>query len=133
MLGDNPDKPKNPLKQALRRRNGKTVQFAAPTYFEASDVDYSTEEEEEGEGEYSAQQADENDSQDQEQQADRNAAIDSSKGKQEREVNSINESHASVDSRDNDGGQITLVNSERTSDDTLERSGVFLTRLHYTY
>ncbi|MCJ1462555.1 hypothetical protein MMC07_001157 [Pseudocyphellaria aurata] len=121
MLGDNPDKPKNPLKQALRRRNGKTVQFAAPTYFEASDVDYSTEEEEEGEGEYSAQ-ADGNDSQDQEQQADRNEAIDSNKGKQEREVNSVHDSHGSVDSRDNDGGQITLVNSERTSDDTLERS-----------
>lgn len=51
MLGDNPEKSKNPLKKAMRRRNAKTVQFTAPTYFEASDVDYSTEEEEEEEGE----------------------------------------------------------------------------------
>lgn len=51
MLGDNPEKSKNPLKKAMRRRNAKTVTFTSPTYFEASDVDYSTEEEDE-EGEY---------------------------------------------------------------------------------
>ncbi|KAI9698782.1 MAG: hypothetical protein M1836_003892 [Candelina mexicana] len=45
MLGDNPEKSKNPLKKAMRRRNAKTVQFSAPTYVEASDVDYSSEEE----------------------------------------------------------------------------------------
>lgn len=51
MLGDNPEKSKNPLKKAMRRRNAKTVQFCAPTYVEASDVEYSTDEEE-GEGEF---------------------------------------------------------------------------------
>ena len=55
MLGDNPEKSKNPLKKAIRRRNTKTVQFSAPTYVEASDVEYSSEEEEEGEGEYPGQ------------------------------------------------------------------------------
>ncbi|KAH0544351.1 hypothetical protein FGG08_001492 [Glutinoglossum americanum] len=50
MLGDNPEKSKNPLKKAIRRRNAKTVQFAAPTYFEASDIDYSSSEEEGEEG-----------------------------------------------------------------------------------
>ncbi|EEP78489.1 predicted protein [Uncinocarpus reesii 1704] len=45
MLGDNAEKSKNPLKKAMRRRNAKTVTFASPTYFEASDIDYSTEEE----------------------------------------------------------------------------------------
>ncbi|KAI9718109.1 MAG: hypothetical protein M1812_004367 [Candelaria pacifica] len=45
MLGDNPEKSKNPLKKAMRRRNAKTVQFSAPTYVEASDVDYSSDEE----------------------------------------------------------------------------------------
>ncbi|MCJ1355209.1 MAG: hypothetical protein MMC33_005200 [Icmadophila ericetorum] len=45
MLGDNPEKSKNPLKKAMRRRNAKTVQFAAPTYYEASDGYYSTDEE----------------------------------------------------------------------------------------
>src|SRR5271156_5558555 len=46
MLGDNPEKSKNPLKKAMRRRNAKTVQFAAPQYFEPSDFDYSDEEDE---------------------------------------------------------------------------------------
>ncbi|KAI9367133.1 hypothetical protein BJX61DRAFT_529919 [Aspergillus egyptiacus] len=45
MLGDNSEKSKNPLKKAMRRRNAKTVAFTSPTYIEASDVDYSTEEE----------------------------------------------------------------------------------------
>ncbi|QIW94999.1 hypothetical protein AMS68_000517 [Peltaster fructicola] len=45
MLGDNPEKSRNPLKMAMRRRNAKTVQFAAPTYVEASDYDYSDDEE----------------------------------------------------------------------------------------
>ncbi|KAI9794104.1 MAG: hypothetical protein M1833_000469 [Piccolia ochrophora] len=43
MLGDNPEKSKNPLKKAMRRRNAKTVQFTAPTYVEASENEYSTE------------------------------------------------------------------------------------------
>lgn len=45
MLGDNPEKSKNPLKKAMRRRNAKTVQFAAPTYYEPSDYEYSDDEE----------------------------------------------------------------------------------------
>ncbi|KAK3708340.1 protein phosphatase regulator [Vermiconidia calcicola] len=43
MLSDNSEKSRNPLKKAMRRRNAKTVQFAAPTYVEASDYDYDTE------------------------------------------------------------------------------------------
>jgi len=50
MLGDQGEKTKNPLKKVIRRRNAKTVTFAPPTYVEASDVDYSTDEEE-GDGE----------------------------------------------------------------------------------
>ncbi|KAK4631941.1 Tip elongation aberrant protein Tea4 [Fulvia fulva] len=46
MLSDNSEKSRNPLKKAMRRRNAKTVQFAAPTYVEASDYDYDTEDEE---------------------------------------------------------------------------------------
>lgn len=43
MLGDNTEKSKNPLKKAMRRRNAKTVQFAAPTYYEPSEAEYSDE------------------------------------------------------------------------------------------
>lgn len=46
MLGDNTEKIKNPLKKVIRRRTTKTVTFSAPTYVEASDVDYSSDEEE---------------------------------------------------------------------------------------
>ncbi|USW50343.1 Putative SH3 domain-containing protein [Septoria linicola] len=46
MLSDNSEKSRNPLKKAMRRRNAKTVQFAAPTYVEASDYDYSSDDEE---------------------------------------------------------------------------------------
>lgn len=46
MLSDNSEKSRNPLKKAMRRRNTKTVQFAAPTYVEASDYDYSSSEDE---------------------------------------------------------------------------------------
>jgi hypothetical protein len=48
MLGDTAEKSKNPLKKAMRRRNAKTVQFGTPTYVEASDYDYSSDE---GDGE----------------------------------------------------------------------------------
>lgn len=47
MLGDNNEKSKNPLKKAMRRRNAKTVNFGAPTYIDASDVDYSTDDDSE--------------------------------------------------------------------------------------
>ncbi|KAL8806397.1 MAG: hypothetical protein Q9200_005053 [Gallowayella weberi] len=53
LLDEQRPKSRNPLKKAMKRGTGKTVQFTAPTYVEASDVDYSTEEEEEeGEAEY---------------------------------------------------------------------------------
>ncbi|KAF2734095.1 hypothetical protein EJ04DRAFT_252512 [Polyplosphaeria fusca] len=44
MLGDTAEKTKNPLKKAMRRRNAKTVQFAPPTYVDAVDYDYSSDE-----------------------------------------------------------------------------------------
>ncbi|EWC48178.1 hypothetical protein DRE_02282 [Drechslerella stenobrocha 248] len=53
MLGDNPEKSKNILKKAIKRRGAKTVQFAAPTIYELSDIDYSTDEEDEEGGYYS--------------------------------------------------------------------------------
>ena len=59
MLGDNTEKSKNPLKKAMRRRNAKTVQFSAPTYYEPSEYEYS-DEEEEGEDDTLDQIGDEN-------------------------------------------------------------------------
>lgn len=47
MLTDTSEKPKNPLKKAMRRRHAKDVSFATElsTYFEASDMDWSSEDE----------------------------------------------------------------------------------------
>ncbi|KAF2104815.1 hypothetical protein NA57DRAFT_71020 [Rhizodiscina lignyota] len=45
MLGDTAEKSKNPLKKAMRRRNARTVQFnPQPTYRDASDYEYSSDE-----------------------------------------------------------------------------------------
>ncbi|KAJ5902038.1 hypothetical protein N7495_002566, partial [Penicillium taxi] len=52
MLGDNSEKSKNPLKKAMRRRNTKNVNFAPPTYIEASDVEYSTDEDDSEHGDF---------------------------------------------------------------------------------
>lgn len=51
MLGDNPEKSKNPLKKAIRRRNAKNVNFAPPTYYDADPRVWSDEEDEDEEGE----------------------------------------------------------------------------------
>ena len=48
-LGDSEAKPKNMIKQALKRRNQKMVQFTTPTYYDPMDIDWSEDEEHEGE------------------------------------------------------------------------------------
>ncbi|KAI9649417.1 protein phosphatase regulator [Ciborinia camelliae] len=63
-LGDQAEKSKNPAEKAIRRRNAKTVTFAAPTYVEASDVDYSTDEED-GDGDFYGQQEQQSEQQEQ--------------------------------------------------------------------
>ncbi|KAI5928523.1 hypothetical protein F4810DRAFT_8155 [Camillea tinctor] len=67
MLGDQADKAKTSIKTAIRRRK-KTVAFASPTYFDYSDNDYSTDEEE-GEGDSPSQQQGEQDQQSSSQQS----------------------------------------------------------------
>jgi hypothetical protein len=52
MLSDSVhERSKNPIKKAMRRRNAKTVTFTSPTYHEASEYEYSSDEEEEGQEE----------------------------------------------------------------------------------
>lgn len=55
MLGDQADKSRNPIVSAMKRTKRKTVQFAAPTYVDYSDIDYSTDEED-PDAEYFGQQ-----------------------------------------------------------------------------
>lgn len=125
MLGDNLEKPKNPLKKAILRRNAKQVQFTAPTYYEASDIDYSTEEDEGVDGDYNAHEDENQDSQSQDLNKDSkdDAADDQANPKAENDGNSISESHLSAEPRDTDGDQNMPVNGDRNSDEPSERSG----------
>ncbi|RPA98152.1 hypothetical protein L873DRAFT_1790489 [Choiromyces venosus 120613-1] len=73
MLSDNAhEKSKNPLRKAMRRRNAKAVTFSPPTYVEASEYEYSTDEEE-GEHNYYA----EDEGQDQERDSNDIERVDS--------------------------------------------------------
>ncbi|KAG4426347.1 hypothetical protein IFR04_000530 [Cadophora malorum] len=119
MLGDQEAKSKNPLKKAIRRRNAKTVTFTAPTYVEASDVDYSTDEEE-GEGDYygqNGQQEQNGDQQDQAADEDEIKAVEPLKPRAEiREVRS--ESAEPEASRDPTGK--VSSDTTRTSDEIFD-------------
>ena len=125
MLGDSPEKSKNPLKKAMRRRNGKTVQFAPPTYVEPPDIEYSTEEEVDSDAEDNVHAEESNDMRDGDQEVDSNetAIAETSMSRtQGNEVAAIDEAQASGDSQVVDDPRQT-TDSERTSDEVVERSG----------
>ena len=129
MLGDNPEKSKNPLKKAMRRRNAKTVQFAAPQYFDPSDVEYSTdededeEEEEEEDGEYLTQEEG-SDAQDQDQarDVDESATVEPLKTRSDPKE-PTGESIINLESRDAGVDQRLVAEKPRTSNEIHEQSG----------
>ncbi|KAH6680760.1 hypothetical protein B0J14DRAFT_272892 [Halenospora varia] len=115
MLGDQAEKSKNPLKKAIRRRNAKTVAFAAPTYVEASDIDYSTEEED-GDGDFYGQNGDVDQNGEQQEPAaeeEEIAAIEPLKPRAEiREVKS--------DSAEPEATAASTSDAQRTSDEIFD-------------
>lgn len=78
MLCDQPDRYKTPLIKAFRKRSTKTVAFADPTYFEASENDYTTEEDEEDQEYFGhmMQRDQVNDSKEKERDVDENISIE---------------------------------------------------------
>jgi hypothetical protein len=120
MLGDQAEKTKNPLKKAIRRRNAKTVTFTAPTYVEASDVDYSTDEED-VEGDYYGQNGHQEQNGDQQEpgaEEDEIVAVEPLKPRAElREIKPD-----STDADDSRGETNAKVSSDtaRTSDEIFE-------------
>ena len=120
MLGDNPERSKNPLKKAMRRRNAKTVQFAAPQYFEASNIEYSTEEEDEGEGEYFQNDEEGGETQNQEQEvaADEAATVEplNSRGPGA-------DTQTAIDPRVDAPSSDNTLDKSQTIDDYLDRNG----------
>ena len=122
MLGDNPEKSKNPLKMALRRR--KTVQFTAPTYYEASDVEYSTEEDEEGDAESYAQDEDGVETQNRQQDV---AADDSVAAEPLHTREPLTDTQTVIDPRVDAPGTTITAERSQSIDDDLDRMGMHLT------
>ena len=126
MLGDNPEKSKNPLKKAMRRRNAKTVQFAAPQYFDPSDVEYSSDDEEQEEGEYLAQEEGaEMQDQDQGGDVDESATVEPLRTRSDPREPA---GGAITDPISQDAGvdQSVAAENPRTSNEILEQSGRIL-------
>ncbi|GAD95096.1 SH3 domain protein, putative [Paecilomyces variotii No. 5] len=118
MLGDNPEKSKNPLKKAMRRRNAKTVTFTAPTYVEASDVEYSTDEEEGEQGYFDDNvEASSRDVQDVHEEQDSDMVVEPLRPKQSKEK-SAEEIDASEDAQESDPAS---SENPRTSEEMLDR------------
>lgn len=115
MLGDTAEKTKNPLKKAIRRRNAKTVQFAPPTYVEASDYDYSSDE---GDSEELFGGVDPTQSQAQQHAADDRVESEQDDGLK---VQPLKVNGARKDDRDGDLSAEDSVDRQRTSDEIFEK------------
>ena len=103
------------------------MQFTAPTYVEASDVDYSTEEEgEEGEGEYPQTEEDRSEQQEPEQESrtDDDAIVEPLKTVARTE--STGESEAQAKQTATGTNQTSDVDRVRTSDEIFDYTGLFL-------
>ncbi|KAL2828459.1 hypothetical protein BDW59DRAFT_49692 [Aspergillus cavernicola] len=121
MLGDNSEKSKNPLKKAMRRRNAKTVTFTSPTYIEASDVDYSTEEEEDDDVSFTDEYASRDEYETQDEQNE-DIVVEPLRPKPQRdrateETESTRESHESQESA------TTSLDKQRSSQEIFEQGG----------
>ncbi|KAL8717232.1 MAG: hypothetical protein Q9225_005506 [Loekoesia sp. 1 TL-2023] len=126
MLSDAPEKSRNPLKKAIKRRNGKTVQFAAPTYVEASDVEYSTEEDEEdGDGEYlpNEEERPENQEPEPESRQDETTIVEPLKSGS-READNTIEPQGQVNPAATGDDQNNGIEKARTSDEMFESIGI---------
>lgn len=139
MLGDEDEKKPghslNPLKKAIKRRNMKTVQFTAPSYVEPSDVEYSSDEEGDGDEGYLGQEQDnvatQND--DQEREIEQSAVVEPLKPRgQTRDARQNGELNGSA-ARNSNHGQATVAEDVRSSDDTFERSGTLDTDLYHIH
>ncbi|KFY63695.1 hypothetical protein V496_03796 [Pseudogymnoascus sp. VKM F-4515 (FW-2607)] len=115
MLGDQADKPKNPLKKAIRRRNAKNVTFnQTHTYVEASDVEYSSDEED-GENAYFAYHDEKTEEENAAAKEDATATEPDSEKAATREVKA-----GTADDSDSDAGGDHSEEITRTSDEIFE-------------
>ena len=126
MLGDNPEKSKNPLKKAMRRRNAKTVQFAPPQYFEPAEVEYSDEYEEEDSEDEEEPVEDKKDGEPQEAQTDNqndSAAVKPLRLKSQQKPVSVNGAQSISTQEQGLNGAIEDPDRARSSDKMFEKRG----------
>lgn len=127
MLGDNQEKSKNPLKKAMRRRNAKTVQFSAPTYVEASDVEYSTEEEGEGEDFGNDEEVADAEAQNVQQRHDETANVEPLKlsaSADEVQAKTEPQAEPGLGKGSDEVHEITAIENPRTSEEMLDHSSM---------
>lgn len=127
MLSDGQEKSRNPLAKAMRRHNAKKVQFSqGNTYVEASDVEYSSEDEDEdGDGEYlpNEEQRPDNQELDQEPHQEDNMIIEPLKTGS-REVDTTIEPQAQIKQSVSSTDENSNVEKARTSDEMFEAIGI---------
>jgi hypothetical protein len=120
MLGDQAEKSRNPLKIAIRRRNAKTVAFTAPTYFEASDIDYSTDEDE-MDGDYYGQNGQqEQNGNTQEQRGDDDEVATVEPLKTRSEIREVRSESAEPEAKNGDASLKTSSEASRSSDEIFD-------------
>jgi len=128
MLGDEEEKKPsnslNPLKRAMQRRNTKTVQFTAPSYVEPSDVEYSTEEEGEGDGDYLGQEQNDTATQSNDQEKDSEEPVVVEPLRTRGQIRDARQNGDAADSasRNGDFGQTAPADDTRTSEEIFDRS-----------
>jgi hypothetical protein len=125
MLGDTADKPKNPLKKAIKRRNAKNVTFGPPEYVEASDYDYSSDE---GGDEELFGGADPTQTQQQQQQQQQQTEAEKSEPEQDEglkvqplKVGGAKDAKSTPESEAKDSTEDTANNETRTSNDISDQ------------
>ncbi|KAL8690109.1 MAG: hypothetical protein Q9218_004377 [Villophora microphyllina] len=128
-ITDTQKKSRNPLKKAIKHHGGKSVQFVPReqyTIVDASDVEYSTEEEEEEEGEGEYQQHDEGSAEhqeaDQDSRPDDNVTVEPLRAGG-RATDTMNESQAQINQGLANTDQNMGIERVRTSDEMFESPG----------
>ena len=134
MLGDQDEdkrqNPLNPLKKAMRRRNVKKVEFAGNSYVEPSDVEYSSDEEEEDNGEFGVQEQNESEEQRQDHATDAEETVAVAPlSTRDRPVNGRRLDTESTEPDPGNGiDQTNGAEQARDSDEIFDRNGTSLYR-----
>lgn len=131
MLGDQAEKTRNPIMTAMKRRKAKTVTFAAPTYVDYSDIEYSDEEGGEDDAQAAQQAAQQEDQQNQtnSQQAttdtlgdDESAKVEPLKPRSQKQVKVDNAGSEEADEVEPSIKEPMQINSDEFFDGRTERT-----------